>query len=327
VADAAVDVGRRAEEGRRHLEIDFRSALKAMTHDLKDLEAKAAAGQGFSAADAERVLACPDLVQVGVLAESVRRLLHGPRVTFLRVCEMHGLGTPCERGEAGELRLVGTPASADDARRWVQEGARKAAGVPLTGFSAADLLELAGGDHLALADLSRALAHEGLEAVAEVPLDLLGDIDNAVEVVRAIRHGGLAAWRATIQRAEMKDRLALIERASEIHRETSAFKAIAPLPRVDPREQPSTGYDDVRTIAIARLVCREIASVQVDWPLYGPKLAQVAIAFGADDIDGVAAVDTLGLGPRRAPREDIERQIRAAAAEPVERDGRFESRV
>ena len=64
----------------------------------------------------------------------------------------------------------------------------------------------------------------------------------------------------------------------------------------------------------------------MDWPLYGPKLAQVAIAYGADDIDGVAAVDTLQLGHRRSPREDIERQIRAAGAAPVERDGRYADR-
>jgi 2-iminoacetate synthase ThiH len=60
--------------------------------------------------------------------------------------------------------------------------------------------------------------------------------------------------------------------------------------------------------------------------LYGPKLAQVAIAYGADDIDGVAAVDTLQLGHRRSPREDIERQIRAAGAAPMERDGRYADR-
>ena len=86
---------------------------------------------------------------------------------------------------------------------------------------------------------------------------------------------------------------------------------------------PSTGYDDVRTVVLARL-CTSIQSIQVSWALYGPKLAQVAIAYGADDLDGVAPVDTVELGHRRSPREDIERQIRAAFAEPIERDGRFE---
>jgi len=125
----------------------------------------------------------------------------------------------------------------------------------------------------------------------------------------------------------MDQRLGLIERAATVQRETGAFKAFAPLPRVDVPEQPSTGYDDVRTIALARLICRGIASIQVDWALYGPKLAQVAMAYGADDIDGVSASDTLNLGPRRAPREEIERHIRAAFADPIERDGRYEARA
>ena len=80
----------------------------------------------------------------------------------------------------------------------------------------------------------------------------------------------------------------------------------------------------MRTVAIARLMCASIPCIQVDWPLYGPKLAQVALMYGANDIDGVAAVDTSGLGARRSPIEDIRRQIRAAAAEPIERNGRYE---
>jgi aminodeoxyfutalosine synthase len=83
---------------------------------------------------------------------------------------------------------------------------------------------------------------------------------------------------------------------------------------------PSTGYDDVKTVAAARVRCGDIERIQVDWPLYGPKLAQVAITFGANDLDGVSAIDTDELGPRRAPVEDIRRQIRSAGAEPVERD-------
>ena len=111
-----------------------------------------------------------------------------------------------------------------------------------------------------------------------------------------------------------------------VQRETAALKAFAPLPRRDPRDTPSTGYDDVKTIAVARLACPDIGAIQVDWPLYGPKLAQVAIAYGADDIDGVAAVDDPALGSRRAAAADVERQIRSAFASPRERNGRFEPR-
>ena len=70
-----------------------------------------------------------------------------------------------------------------------------------------------------------------------------------------------------------------------LQRDTHALAAFAPLPRVDPPEAPSTGYDDVKTIVAARLMAASIPHIQVDWALYGPKLAQVAIEYGADDID------------------------------------------
>jgi len=286
-----------------------------------------AGGKPLSRAQAEDLLNDPDLVSVGLLGEQARKAVTGDRVAYGRVLLVAG-GVPAEgRAEAGEVRLAGTPASSADAVARVRQAARQVPGVPLTGFSLADLLALAGNDHLALADLARALRDAGLDAVAEAPLDLLGDTDNTVEVIRAVLHGGVAVHRATVARASLAERLDLIERAVRVQQETSALRALAPLPRFDPADLPATGYDDVRTVAAARLMARAIPFIQVDWPLYGPKLAQVAITFGANDIDGVAVVDTLNLGPRRSPKGEIERQIRAAAAVPAERNGRYEWRA
>ena len=294
---------------------------------LADLEPKAAAKQPFTRADAERVMACPDLIAVGVLGESARKALHGDVVSFGRVCVATLQAWPESIGDAGEVRITIKPTSRDDAGAFARAGRELAGKTPLTGFSVGDLLELCGGDHVALAEFARHLKTEGLESVAELPLDRIGDTENAVEVVRALLHGGLGVWRATIEQATAADRLALIERAAVIQRETSALRAFAPLPRQDPRDTPSTGYDDVKTVAVARLMCPAIGAIQMDWPLYGPKLAQVAIAYGADDIDGVANVDDPALGTRRGAAQDVERQIRSAFATPRERNGRFEPRA
>jgi aminodeoxyfutalosine synthase len=332
VADAVGDVASGRGEGGGDLEDagaevnDMKGSSLTMV-ELQDLEARATAGEAFPRADAERVMACADLVSIGVLGEAARKAIRGNRVTFGRVCLVPPGAAPADRGQAGEVRLTGTPASAEDARARVRSAVALAAGVPLTGFSLADLLDLAGGDHLALLDLARALRADGLEAVAEVPIDRLGDSENAVEVMRAVTRGGLGAWRAVIDQAAQAARLDLIERASVLQRATGALRAFAPLARLDSRDQPSTGYDDVRAIAVARLVCRAIPSIQVDWSLYGPKLAQVAIAYGADDLDAVPALDAVGLGPRRSPAEDVRRQIAAAFAEPAERNGRYELRT
>lgn len=288
-----------------------------------DLEVKAHAGEPITRADAERLLAAPNLIEVGALAEAGRRARSGDIVTYGRVV---GVGhKPWDAGQAGEVRIVGVPESVEDAYEWVRAVAETAPpGVPVTAFSLADLVALVSGDHLALSALAHALREGGLDAVAEVPLDLLGDTDHAVEIVRAVLHGGLGAWRATVTRAGVTERLDLIERAATLQRETGALRAFAPLPRHDPAAAPSTGFDDVRTMAAARLMGAAIPFIQVDWLLHGPKLAQVAIAYGANDIDGIAASDTRDLGPRRAPVEDIERQIRAAFAVPALRNGRYE---
>ena len=89
--------------------------------------------------------------------------------------------------------------------------------------------------------------------------------------------------------------------------------------------QPTTGYDDVRQIAVARLFVDNIDSIQVDWQLYGPKLAQVALTMGADDIDNVSPLEG-DLGRRRSPLEEIRGNIIAAGLEPSERDGSWTQR-
>ncbi len=291
---------------------------------LADLEPKALAMTLFDRADAERVIACPDLVAVGMLGEAARKARHGDRVTYVRVSSVTG-AEAVEFGEAGEVRITGSAGSPDDAVRLVRAVAGMTGDAVLTGFSLADLFELTGGDHLALAELAGALKAAGLEAVAATPLDRFSETDGVIEAVRAVLRGGLRAWRATVDRAAFEARLDLVERAGLVARETGAFAAFAPLPEVDPADTPSTGYDDVKTVALARL-CTAIPAIQVSWPLYGPKLAQVALAYGASDLDAVPAVDTVQLGHRRSPHEDVERQIRAAFAEPVERDGRFDVR-
>jgi aminodeoxyfutalosine synthase len=291
--------------------------------NLLDIEAKAAKREPLTREEAGRVLNCPDLPAVGSLGEAARRARSADRVTYGRVLTVAAGGQPEGRGAAVEVRLIGRPSSIDEACERVAAARTLAAGSTLTAFSLADLLDLVGSDHLALAEFASVLRQNGLDAVAEIPLDRLGETDNVVEVIRAVMHGGLGAWRATVDRAAATARLDLIERAVAVQRETHALQAFAPLPRADDEATPSTGYDDVKTIALAAAMCPSIPYIQVDWPLYGPKLAQVAITYGANDIDGVAAADTLDQGPRRSPREDVERQIRAAFAVPVARDGRY----
>jgi 2-iminoacetate synthase ThiH len=125
----------------------------------------------------------------------------------------------------------------------------------------------------------------------------------------------------TVSDLDDAKRASLCEQARDL--QDGSIKAFAPLPRTMSVAKPTTGYDDVKLIALARVIVENIPNIQVDWALYGPKMAQVALTVGANDIDNVSAVDPGILGTRRSPLEEIRTNIKAAALEAVERDGMF----
>ena len=276
--------------------------------------------------EALAILAEPNVIAVGARGDEERRRRHGVKTTFVRVFEIHVEAVPASLpsgASAGEIRLMGKPASVAAAVAAVKAARALAGTIPLTAFSLADLSDLVDGSAASLTDLAGRLAAAGLEIVAEAPVDALVD---PVGAVRAVRDGGLQVPRLTVREMAEDDRVRLVSLARDIQSAVGGVRAFAPLPRVTSVAQPTTGYDDVKVIAMARLLAGNIDSIQVDWPLYGPKLAQVALTMGADDVDGVSALEG-DLGRRRSPIEEIRGNIVAAGLQPVERDGLFEARV
>ena len=278
----------------------------------------------ISIAEAEEILADRNVIAVGARGDDERRRRHGAKTTFVRVLEIHADVIPAALPaamSAGEIRLTGKPATVAAAMASVQAARALAATIPLTAYSLADLFELAGGDVASLTDLAGRLAGAGLASVAEAPIDVLPD---AVQVIGSVRNAGLEVPRLTVQQPAT-DPLRLLALARDVQAAAGGVRAFAPLPRVQSVAQPTTGYDDVRQIAVSRLVVHNIASIQVDWTLYGPKLAQVALTMGADDVDGVSPFEG-DLGRRRSPLEEIRGNITAAGLEPVERDAAWSPR-
>ena len=266
----------------------------------------------------QELMETPDLIAVGIAGDEVRRAMHGTRTTFVRVLEVHvdvPLGSLPAGAQPGEIRIIGAPASLEAAVTAVKAAKAAAGDVPVTGFSAADLLAFGKP-----ADVARALAGAGLSAIAHLPIDL---VDDAATVVRGLVEGGLNVHAITVHALRDEARLETCERARDLQTQTGGFKAFAPLPRTMSVTKPTTGYDDVKMVALARTVVRNVPSIQVDWQLYGPKMAQVALTVGADDIDNVLAADGGALGTRRSPLEEIKGNIKAAGLEPVERDGTY----
>jgi hypothetical protein len=283
----------------------------------------------MEAMTAEQILDTPDLIAVGMEGDDVRRRIHGTRTTFVRVLEMHvdaPLTALPPRTNAGEIRIVGKPASLHAAETAVRAAAGLADGVPVTGFSLFDLQGLAEP----LPSVCDRLRRAGLDAISHVPIDWTTNLHDAV---RSVYDAGLEVGSMTLEvmvrggnPSARDERLRMCERAAELRTVVGAIRAFAPLPRTIATDQPTTGYDDARMIALARVMCANVPSIQVDWQLYGPKMAQVALTVGADDVDNVSAVDPGILGTRRSPLEEIKRNIQAAGLEAVERDGRYQPR-
>jgi len=82
----------------------------------------------------------------------------------------------------------------------------------------------------------------------------------------------------------------------------------------------------LRTLAVSRLVLDNVLHLQVSWVTQGPKIAQVALKFGADDFgstmleENVVAATGVGF---RLSREEIETLVRRAGYQPRVRDHRY----
>ena len=292
---------------------------------LEELRAGLAAGGRLDDEQLRVLASTTDLFLLGTLADDVRRARHSEATTFVRVAKVP-VQRPAWReikGQAREIRVTGVPESPEEAEAAVRVVA--GAGVPVTGFALHDLLAVSGGDTAALERSLTGLRAAGLSAVSELVVERTPNPEPAVSAVVA---AGLAVARVTIHEACGDARLGCVRAVAGWSLPARAVWAFAPLPRADAAAEPGaelpTGYDDVRQVALARLLVDNIDSIQVDWALHGAKLAQVALMFGADDIDALPVVDTGKLGPRRTPLEEVRRNIRAASFVPVERDGCFE---
>ncbi|MDR3791786.1 MAG: aminofutalosine synthase MqnE [Terracidiphilus sp.] len=88
---------------------------------------------------------------------------------------------------------------------------------------------------------------------------------------------------------------------------------------------PTTGLGDLRQIAVARLLLDNFPHIKAYWQMLTPKIAQIALRFGADDMDGTVVEEKIyhdagATTPQGMTLKDISRLITEAGRVPVERD-------
>jgi aminodeoxyfutalosine synthase len=87
----------------------------------------------------------------------------------------------------------------------------------------------------------------------------------------------------------------------------------------------TTGFTDLKNFAVARLLLDSFPHIKAYWIMLTPRVAQVALKFGADDLDGTVVEEKVyhdagAATPQAMTRQQILRLIREAGHEPFERD-------
>ena len=127
-----------------------------------------------------------------------------------------------------------------------------------------------------------------------------------------------------------EDRADHLIRLRTLQDETHGFQTFIPLafhPANTPLQHlfPTTGMADLKSIAISRLVLHNFPHIKAYWQMMSPKVAQIALRFGADDIDGTVIEEKIyhdagATTPQGLRRRELMRLITEAGREPLERD-------
>ena len=127
-----------------------------------------------------------------------------------------------------------------------------------------------------------------------------------------------------------EDRVDHLLKLRALQDETGGFQTFIPLafhPANTPLEHlpTTTGMLDLRQIAVSRLVLDNFAHIKAYWQMLTPRIAQISLRFGADDLDGTVIEEKIyhdagATTPQGLRRQELERLIREAGRVPVERD-------
>jgi aminodeoxyfutalosine synthase len=129
----------------------------------------------------------------------------------------------------------------------------------------------------------------------------------------------------------LDERVDHMRRLRELQDETGGFQVFIPLAfhpehnMIGKAFPKPTGYDALRTLAVARLYLDNFDHVKAYWVSLGERLAQTSLAFGVDDLDGTVLEERIyhmagATVPQALSEKTLHELIRAAGRVPAERD-------
>jgi aminodeoxyfutalosine synthase len=135
-----------------------------------------------------------------------------------------------------------------------------------------------------------------------------------------------------------EDRIAHLSQLRALQDETGGFLTYIPLAYHPDHNElgeemgrvgtATTGYEDLKNIAVARLFLDNIPHVKTHWPMVTPFLSQIALDFGCDDVEGTVVYERIyheagALTEMHMPYLELVRLIRGAGKRPMERDSLY----
>jgi len=170
------------------------------------------------------------------------------------------------------------------------------------------------------------------ERVRHIICDHKIDGSQWLETARAAHELGLKS-NATMLYGHIEndeDRVDHLMKLRALQDDTHGFQTFIPL-AFHPENTPlshlpwTTGFDDIKQIAVSRLVLDNFPHIKSYWQMMTPKIAQISLRFGADDIDGTVVEEKIyhdagAETPQGLRRQELVRLIKEAGRDPVERD-------
>lgn len=128
-------------------------------------------------------------------------------------------------------------------------------------------------------------------------------------------------------------RLDHLDQLRQLQDRTGGFVCFIPLPFLTENSklhvpQPLTGLDELRTIAVSRLMLDNIPHIKAYWVMLTVKQAQTALFWGADDFDGTVVEEKIGheagaTSQQGLTRSELNAMLRGCGLSPLERDSFF----
>ena len=132
----------------------------------------------------------------------------------------------------------------------------------------------------------------------------------------------------------LADRVDHLRQLRQLQDETKGFVGFVPLPYQPenneiPVQNPPTGFDTLRTVAVSRIYLDNFDHITAYWVGMGLKLAQVALSYGADDLHGTIIEEHIfhmagATSPQLQTEAEMIKAIRETGCVPVQRNTFYE---